>query len=327
MKKTLLIFYLFAAKLSVGQGIPNDFICYFEEAYRNLKWLPEETRIVDIDSVGYEDNICHHKKDTFSYTVKKTSELQVTLNQPYGSTESIPFLLDTYAYPSTQKACVDFSPNGVSVSFQFTNTSNYYLRLIIALVDTSGNEIDAYGTSPDYTVYKDQIYFNVDPERAISKTFNYLTKNSYKAKFSSRPSSGACPEIYADGKDTSFNMKTVAGILFTIVNMYNADDLDSYKPYPLDSATFTISSIVLRPAVVTDLENKLVSKEITFSPNPTKNTLNFSQALSSIKLFDLIGNVVYGTSSAESMDISHLTPGMYLLTASELHQPLKIVKE
>jgi len=122
-------------------------------------------------------------------------------------------------------------------------------------------------------------------------------------------------------------MGAVAGVYFRIINQFNAAAFDNYKPYRLQNASMEIIQVLIKDAIVTGLENKSVFNQISVGPNPSKSSVSFSQTLTSIKLHDMIGNVVQTATSAESMDISTLTRGIYLLTASELAHPIKIVKE
>ena len=74
-----------------------------------------------------------------------------------------------------------------------------------------------------------------------------------------------------------------------------------------------VSFNVYGPALdVTDI----LLKPINIFPNPAKNTLNFSEELSNIRIADLTGKIVKQSYVSEkSVDISKLAKGIYLISA------------
>src|SRR5690606_35963085 len=57
------------------------------------------------------------------------------------------------------------------------------------------------------------------------------------------------------------------------------------------------------------------STEISIFPNPVKNILNFSEKLNDIQIFNLAGQRVLNVSDKNSINVSPLNPGTYLLKA------------
>ena len=55
---------------------------------------------------------------------------------------------------------------------------------------------------------------------------------------------------------------------------------------------------------------------IAVYPNPTSGVLNFSEELSNVEVFDIVGRCVYSSTSVEkSINLSGMTAGAYFLVA------------
>lgn len=281
-----------------------------------------------VDSAGYDDLICRTKQDTFSYTLQRDGVGYFTITQPYGSdmvAEPIGFLFGKGA--NGKKVFCDFEQHKMVLSFSFTNTSTYDLQVGVVLVDTLGNEANAMGTGEDESeLLRDYFYSYVWKGRTKSYTITW-DEDCYKIVVS-KEELERCETIAPTlSKDQSFNKKAVGGILLRVTNVSGPGAFDTYKRYSLRSAIFQVDDIILKEAVVANIDEESLTHQVSVGPNPTKGSLHFSQALNAVKLLDMMGNVLCTVPSAASLEISHLNAGIYLLAASELRQPLKIVKE
>lgn len=118
----------------------------------------------------------------------------------------------------------------------------------------------------------------------------------------------------------------MAGVIFRIVNQAR-NDYDDYKPFPLKKATLKFQELVIGNTI-TDLEQEdFPYVEVAIGPNPSKGPIQFKHMLSNVMLMDLMGNVVQRSPSTKSLELVDLPGGMYLLNASELRHPVKILKE
>ena len=63
--------------------------------------------------------------------------------------------------------------------------------------------------------------------------------------------------------------------------------------------------------------NEIQSTKINIYPNPVKETLNFSEEVSKIKITDLSGKMVkQASASAKSVNVSTLAKGVYIISAT-----------
>ena len=74
--------------------------------------------------------------------------------------------------------------------------------------------------------------------------------------------------------------------------------------------------------------SKAKDKKATFYPNPVSNTLNFN-TLSSIKIFNLSGQLMHQSNQVSTINIADLKPGMYILETVQNNQVFrqKFIKE
>ena len=87
-----------------------------------------------------------------------------------------------------------------------------------------------------------------------------------------------------------------------------------------DSQTYETYIVTLAPSTAVDV---VYDNNIAVYPNPTNGVLNFSEELSNIEVFDIVGRRVYSSSSVESsINLSGLTAGAYFLVAD--HKDSKV---
>jgi hypothetical protein len=73
--------------------------------------------------------------------------------------------------------------------------------------------------------------------------------------------------------------------------------------------------VVFEGPTATDVVNDNV---LAIYPNPTTGVLNFSEKLSNVEVYDVVGRKVYSLSEAEtSINVSGLSAGHYLLVANK----------
>jgi hypothetical protein len=198
----------------------------------------------------------------------------------------------------------------------------------VGLKDSANKIVNAVGQHTSLDSYMDQLVdYQLSPGDSWTDTIDL---NHYAHQILWQDSSGMCGPIGFSGIDSSFNLRIVTGAYFAITNASTAGSNDAYKSYKLDRATLELSNILVGAKnLVLDLPNSAQSNSTNFHfyPNPAKETLHFSQELDNITLSDLSGNAAVQTGKATQLNVQGLPKGMYLLRASSLSHPVKVLVE
>lgn len=147
---------------------------------------------------------------------------------------------------------------------------------------------------------------------------------------------GTYSKIYRDGvliSSSAVSKNTLNNLdIFTLG--LTEKGLESYFDGAIDD--LKIFDYALSDAEVGDLHTVgikdlyLTNNTISVYPNPTKNQINFS-VLTNVQLTNVTGQIIAEKKNVNTLDLSHLSSGMYFLTLSDnkgqILQRNKIVKE
>jgi len=323
------LFISTAAMAQYSPGYHPELGYAFENFTTNeFVWSTQEPQRVIVDSLSELDGFtCHHYYDTFSYSIQKDIVKKVgnvAVNQPYGRFE--PFSVSFGNGMNGKQKVLDMSKGNAKVKFTIKNTSAYTLELLISLKDSLGKIANAVGISPADRGYQDWLTFwNIQPNEIRAIDIN-LNKNAYHWVLDTLEND--CNIVIGLDKDSSFNKKIVSALQFSVVNNENASAFDGYKPYSLRAATMEFSEIVIGEiGFTTELNQEQAASRIRVFPNPAKERLQFSTPLENVELRSISGRSVFQSSSAEEINVQELPKGMYVLRASSLPTPVKVMVE
>ncbi len=275
---------------------------------------------------------CEWDSAYFKYTTSRQGDgfLNYTLWQPYGKYEPVGVGFGfTHNGGDSTANVLDLS-NNASVSFTFTNTSEYDLIVKVLLQDINGNTLNSLGHSTIGNTYVDEVLFQAPALSTVDASFvdnagntvgiNFVPEPGDKAYFANYPLD-ACGIGGTPVHDTIFDYTQVVGVMITVVNALNAGKSDGYKPYELDSLTFGISKFFVgnTSAVVGLADNFLAKPTFKVYPNPVSNNggiVNFEMEVKDVKVMNGVGQIVYSAPSASSLNVTNYQKGLYVIQSS-----------
>jgi hypothetical protein len=333
--KQLIYSLLFVSSASFGQYIPGfhgDLGYAYEDfgnagGYEDIVWIPQASKTVKVDSLDLKNNHCVHKLGTFSYSIQRNATKKtgtVTVSQPYSTYEY--FALNFGKDENGKQKVLNLEKGNAYLKFTLKNTSNVPIDVHIGLKDSSNKIANASGSYNFITAYEDLIIFNIGPGDSYSDTVNF---NDFPNEAQFKDSSASCGPFTYSGFDSTFNLSIVAGAYFVITNANEVMN-DYYKSYKLENATIELSNIVIGgKSIVADIPyvSTVNSSDFFLYPNPARDVIHFSRTLDNVSLTDLSGNVALQTTQASHLDLGHLPKGVFLLRATSLTKPAKVIVE
>ncbi|MEZ4797746.1 MAG: T9SS type A sorting domain-containing protein [Flavobacteriaceae bacterium] len=227
------------------------------------------------------------------------------------------------------------------------NTKDYVWSVLIANVDNDTDmdilTTDLYGNLSWYNriggidgpaTYSETPFTTTIANPAIV-AFEDLDNDTLKDVVLSSGSPGAGNDIvwYKNNGAGSFSSEAI--IDATQSNTYSMAlaDFDSDGDIDISSAAYNNDNIKIFDNLLINLSvNEPVVDKLIIFPNPTTNTLNFKVPFTEnfkVSVFDILGKKVLSTTihNSNSLDVSKLNNGIYILKFDDYNTNLKFVKQ
>lgn len=344
MKKVLLSVFALSAGLTAMAQNPgiNDVA-----AYDNFKKASQYSNQYSIEVVGKED--CSDAtqnayKGIFTYSDKTVAadnfgltvtrnmtegQLELDVTQLYGKYEPFGFIFGTYC-PGNKDFTLDLSNNamldftvkvasftdendgsgdptggeGVQIKIQATDINDVTLAFDKSGVGEAeawryeigvtgdGSQASNFGGS-DHAVEGDVVHIQYDLKDA--ETANDAV----------------------DGIDESktFDYSQVKAVKITFVSN-NKDKDGGYKSYQ-STGKYIITDFKLGDVTVLNTNKATATSAFSVAPNPASDNVTFGKTLTNVSVYNAQGKLVETLSSANSLNVSSYTEGVYMINATE----------
>ncbi len=189
--------------------------------------------------------------------------------------------------------------NNATFEISVTNTSNFALYFDVAIVDADKNFINCDADGNNFRA----LSIAAQETKILSGNF---TGGQHKTWVNNSP-------VFTSG----FDLSKVIEIDFTIVNADQPEN-NSWGPLAITDATLAFNYIKLGAVGGLGTNELQNTKLVSVFPNPANNGIvNFTQALSNIKLYNNMGQLLLTGNNAIQLNISTLSAGIYVLTADQ----------
>ena len=198
---------------------------------------------------------------------------------------------------------IDLSSNA-TFSFDVTNEGDSTVIFRIGLKDNAGKTVDSYKI-PDGEAWGTAYLHSIE-----------LTVNSGETQTFSGDFAGGVYADYTNGEYVDgFDFTNVEAVIFTVVNGNNTGDPD-YQPYELKDYPVSFANLSVGDCP-TGLSNGLSQAGVSIYPNPAVSTLNISEELENVSVFNAQGIEVLTATKATQLNVETLESGVYVLKSDK----------
>lgn len=248
------------------------------------------------------------------------TELDVVLTQGYG--EYVPFGLglgDTKGDGTGDLVQVDMSANPVYI-VTFTNNSDSTLDFRVSPQDINNNVIDtdsAWTGLEENTAYKYTIDVRVGPNSSATLQAGGASTGgeTLSGTFTGASQADYDCAVGAPCKVTDLDLTKITGFNITVTNAIK-NEADGFKPYALDAINISVNSFQVG-AEPTGISDELAESGVSIYPNPAVSSLNISEELENVSVFNSQGIQVLAVEKASKLDVSSLETGVYVLKSNK----------
>jgi GH18 family chitinase len=161
----------------------------------------------------------------------------------------------------------------------------------------------------------------IQPGEWMKYMVNVTTDGKYKIEaYVAATAAGKTFTLDLDGTTiATVNVPNTGGWqTWQVVTIYGVDLTagDKILKFNATSGDFNVDKIVLTMSTETAVINNTFDSELQFYPNPVQNVIYFSKEVSSVKVMDMMGNVLDEyQNDIQNIDLSNYSAGCYILIA------------
>lgn len=285
---------------------------------------------------------------------RKVGALDYVVSQPVGIYQPLGFGFGTIRLSATDsiKQSINLSAEAgkhmkAAISFNFdlaalaTTTAGYKVK--ISLEDAMGKLIDSYGVNGGTeNQYKDELYvviskagkfslgssqttlsakakMTIEGETDGVGTVTFDFSGGYGSKYrviTAGPTKTNCPIPLPAVR--GFDSTKVAGVQITVVAQEQVAG-NCYQNVKLTDAKVSITRVAVGDLVAGNSDEQLfATKGFVAYPSPIEGgDVNFSATAENVKVYDVVGNVVFSAPSASKVNVDSFSKGLYIVKSSK----------
>lgn len=251
-------------------------------------WWPDvsEEKVLEGETIPFytakRDSVANGMQFTVTNKVKKYEPVGVG----FGGSEAEPVYIDL--------------SGDATLIVEVENKSTETVRFRAALQDIYKNLIDTEDAIVnDATPWNGAIFIDIEANETATLTItDAVAKAGGEAKY---PAEGS-PLI-----ETDFDFTKVKGVNFTVIST-------DQETEGIEGAVVVIRNFKLGATPVgVGFSNNVEKLSTTLYPNPATSTLNFSEELQNVTIFNSKGTQVFSAAKANSVNVAEFTNGIYFL--------------
>lgn len=248
----------------------------------------------------------------------QNGQLDVTVNQANAIFEPLGFGLgDSNGDGTGTPVTMDLTDNPVFEISVTNNDLNYAIQTRLAIQDVKGYLVELNTDAVNSSPYLGQIVVTIEPGQTeiLKGTF----AGGYQGFYNNVDTCASLGAVAEGGDDACIVQKLdytkVSTVLVTIINAEQPAD-NAYQPLPLVNASVSLNYIKIGAEcdfVSLGLTNGVRTLSTTLFPNPATSTLNFSEELQNVTIFNSKGTQVFSAAKAKSVNVAEFSNGIYFL--------------